>query len=155
MTSRPKRVSHAGRTRKTRWGLSALICVALAGCAGRGSDEPDPRLPPPGESIVIPITVRNNWTPRTQVTVRLISGGVTRILGSVNGGRERTFEIADPTLSGRHTLTATGNTLAEAIESTPFTLFATSTVTWSLFENALLVGERLGEEPPKVGDPER
>jgi len=154
MKSRPKRASHAGRTGRSRWGLTAAVCVALAGCAGGGGDEPDPRLPPPGESIVIPITVRNNWTPRTQITVRLISGGVTRILGSVNGGRERTFEVTDPTMSGRHTLTATGNTLAEAVESQPFTLFATSTVTWSLFENALLVGERLGEEPPKVGGQE-
>jgi hypothetical protein len=155
MKTGPEFVARSVSTRASRRSVAAAVFLMLAGCAGGGGDEPDPRMPPPGESIVIPITVRNNWTPRTQVTVRLNSGGVTRILGSVNGGRERTFQVSDPTVAGRHTLTATGNSLSESIESQPFNLFATSTVTWTLVGNNLLVSERLGEEPPKVGDPER
>jgi hypothetical protein len=118
--------------------------VLLQGCAGGGGGEPDPTLPPPGENIVIPITVNNNWTPRTQVTVRLVSDGVTRILGSVGGGRERTFDVDSPSLSGRHTLTATGFTARDRLTSTPFTLFGNSTVTWRLVENAIVMGQRMG-----------
>ena len=123
--------------------------LVLAACAGGGGEEADPRVPPPGENIVIPITVNNNWTPRTSVTIRLVSGGVTRILGSVNGGRERTFEVDSPSLSGRHRLQADGTRLGQSIVSQDFWLFTTSAVRWALVGNALLVGERMGPPLPE------
>ena len=42
------------------WSCVAVAAsLGLVGCAGGGGDEPDPTLPPPGENIVIPITVDN------------------------------------------------------------------------------------------------
>ena len=79
--------------------------------------------------------------------MRLVSGGVTRILGSVNGGRERTFQVENPSLTGRHNLTATGFASTGPVASQPFSLFANSTVTWTIVGNQLLVGERLGTVP--------
>jgi hypothetical protein len=109
-------------------------------------------MPPPGEAIVIPITVTNNWSPRTSVTVRLISSGVTRILGSVGGGSERTFEIESPSLTGQHRLSARGTGLDQEQLSQPFALFGNSTVQWTMVGNALLVGQQT-EEPAQPKSP--
>jgi hypothetical protein len=119
--------------------------LGLAGCATGGGDEPDPTHPPPGENIVIPITVNNNLSPRTNVTIRFISLGGTRILGSVSGGRERTFQVDSPPMTGQFRLNATGPRLGREITSQAFSLFPNSTVTWILIGNQLLVGQRLGE----------
>lgn len=125
--------------------LSGILPLALWGCAGSGSHEPDPTMPPPGGSVVVPITVNNNWSPRTSATIRLISGGVTRILGGVGGGREQTFQVESPALTGEHRLSATGTDLGQGIVSQPFTLFGNSSVHWTLVGNALWVGQRQGE----------
>lgn len=138
-----------GRSVRDSFAVATWSCVAaagslgLVGCAGGGGDEPDPTLPPPGESIVIPITVRNNVSPGTNVTVRFVSLGGTRILGSVSGGRERTFEVDSPSMTGQFVLNATGPGLGETITSQAFSLFPNSAVTWTLIGNQLLVGERM------------
>ncbi len=141
---------------RTRWSLVLAFWLAVAlpltGCAGGGGAEPDPTMPPPGEAIVIPITVTNNWSPRTSVTVRLISSGVTRILGSVGGGSERTFEIESPSLTGQHRLSARGTGLDQEQLSQPFALFGNSTVQWTMVGNALLVGQQT-EEPAQPKSP--
>jgi len=124
--------------------LSCVVSV-LPGCAGGGSSEPVSGTPAPGESNVIPISVNNNLSPRTSVTVRLINDGVIRILGGVGGGAERTFDVGSPGLTGQHRLSATGTGLDQEVLSQPFTLSANSTVGWTLAGNSLLVGERLGE----------
>jgi len=126
---------------------SAIVSsLVLLGCASGGSSEPDPGTPASGESIVIPISVNNNLRPRTSVTIRLISDGVTRILGGVGGSAERTFEVGSPALTGQHRLSATGTGLDQELLSQPFTLSASSTMRWTLVGNSLLVGKRLG--PP-------
>jgi hypothetical protein len=125
--------------------LVGSMPLAVVGCAGSGSNEPDPTMPPPGQNILIPITVNNNWSPRASATVRLISGGVTRILGSVRGDQERTFQVDTPALTGEHRLSATGTGLQQDLLSQPFQLFANSSVEWTFVGNALLVGQRLGE----------
>jgi len=125
---------------------SAIVAaVVFPGCAGGGSSQPDPGPTVSGESIVTPIFVNNNLSPRASVTVRLISDGVTRILGGVGGGAERTFDVGSPGLTGQHRLSATGTGLDQEVLSQPFTLSANSTVGWTLVGNSLLVGERLGE----------
>jgi len=125
--------------------VAAAVSLGLVGCAGGGGDEPDPTLPPPAESIVIPITVVNNVSPGTNITVRFISLGGTRILGSVSGGRERTFQVDSPSMTGQFHLNATGRGLGETITSQAFSLFPNSAVRWTLIGNQLLVGDRLGE----------
>ncbi len=128
------------------WGSIAWAgSLGLVGCASGGGDEPDPRLPPPDENIVIPITVHNNISPRTNITVRFISLGGTRILGSVSGGRERTFQVDSPSMTGESRLNAMGPGLGREITSQAFFLFPNSTVRWTLIGNQLVVGERLGE----------
>ena len=126
-------------------GVSAAGSLGLVGCAGGGGDEPDPTLPPPGENIVIPITVVNDVSPGTNITVRFISLGGTRILGSVGGGRERTFQVDSPSMSGQFRLNATGPGLGQEIVSQAFALFPNSMVRWTLIGNQLVVGERMGE----------
>jgi len=123
---------------------AALALVLLAGCAS-GSAEGSGAGEPPAEPVTIKVTVNNNITPGTQVTVRLQSGGVTRILGGVSPGRERTFDVDSPTLSGTHLLTATGDA-GTSIVSQPFSLFANSWITWRLPGNVLQVGTELGKE---------
>ncbi|MEJ2342282.1 MAG: hypothetical protein P8Y10_08765 [Gemmatimonadales bacterium] len=126
---------------------AAAASLGLIGCAGGGGDEPDPTVPPPGENIVIPITVYNNWTPSTSVTVRFVSLGGTRILGSVNGGRERTFQVDSPPMTGQFRLSASGTRLDADIVSQAFSLFPNSAVRWTLVGNQLVVGERM---PPPM-----
>jgi hypothetical protein len=130
------------------WSFAAAgASLGIVGCAGGGGDEPDPTVPPPGENIVIPITVNNNFTPRTTITVRFVSLGGTRILGSVSGGRERTFQVDSPSMTGRFQLNATGPGLGDDITSQAFSLFPNSSVRWTLIGNQLLVGERM---PPPM-----
>lgn len=121
--------------------------LGLVGCAGGGGDEPDPTLPPPGENIVIPITVVNNLSPGTNITIRFVSLGGTRILGSVSPGRERTFQVDSPSMTGQFQLNATGPGLGETITSQAFSLFPNSAVRWTLIGNQLVVGERM---PPPM-----
>ena len=135
------------RLRTARLSGMVLCCAGLLACGGGGATEADPGRPPAGEPIVVKVTVNNNIQPRTQVTIRLRSSGVTRILGSVSPGSERTFDIEDPTLTGRHNLTADGSTLAQSMTSQPFTLFANSWVVWTLTGNLLRVDTQLGVEP--------
>lgn len=125
--------------------VAATASFGLLGCASGGGEEPDPTMPPPSENIVIPVTVVNNWSPRTNITVRFVSLGGTRILGSVSGGRERTFQVDSPPMTGQFQLNATGRNLGETITSQAFSLFPNSTVRWTLVGNQLVVGERLGE----------
>lgn len=127
--------------------VAAAGSIGLAGCASGGSEEPDPTAPPPGENIVIPITVNNNWTPGTLITVRFIGLGGTRILGSVSPGRERTFQVDSPAMTGQFQLNATGTGLGQDITSQAFSLFPNSSVRWTLIGNQLLVGERM---PPPM-----
>ncbi len=130
------------------WGcVGAAGSIGLIGCAGGGGDEPDPTVPPPGENIVIPITVDNNWTPGTNITIRFVSLGGSRILGSVSPGRERTFQVDSPAMTGQFQLNATGRGLGEAITSQAFSLFPNSAVRWTLVGNQLVVGERM---PPPM-----
>jgi hypothetical protein len=140
-----------GRAERGSLAVAVWSCVAwagslgLTGCAGGGGNEPDPTLPPPGENIVIPVTVVNNVSPGTNITVRFISLGGTRILGSVGPGRERTFQVGSPSMTGQFRLNATGPALGQEITSQAFSLFPNSTVRWTLIGNQLVVGERLGE----------
>ncbi len=140
-----------GRAVREPLAIALWSCVAwigslgLTGCAGGRGGEPDPTLPPPGEDIVIPITVVNDVSPGTNITVRFISLGGTRILGSVGPGRERTFQVGSPSMTGRFRLNATGPALGQEITSQAFSLFPNSTVRWTLIGNQLVVGEHLGE----------
>ncbi len=142
-----------GRAVREPLAITVWSCVAwtgslgLTGCAGGGGGEPDPTLPPPGENIVIPVTVVNNMSPGTNITVRFISLGGTRILGSVSGRRERTFQVDSPSMAGQFQLNATGPGLGQAITSQTFSLFPNSAVRWTLIGNQLVVGERL---PPPM-----
>ncbi len=132
----------------TVWsGVAAAGSLGLVGCASGGGGEPDPAAQPSGENIVIPITVNNNVTPRTNITVRFIGLGGTRILGSVSGGRERTFNVDSPAMTGQFQLNATGPGLNESITSQAFALFPDSNVRWTLIGNQLVVGERI---PPPM-----
>ena len=126
--------------------------VVFGACTSGGRAKSDPAMPAADENVVIPITVNNNLSPRTNVTVRLISGGVTRILGGVGGDRERTFQVDTPALTGEHRLSATGTDLNRDLLSQPFTLFANSSVRWTLVSNSLLVGEQLDEPQPESPD---
>lgn len=132
------------RVRRPACFAAAGALLLLAGCASGGAEGSGPGAPP-AEPVTIKVTVNNNLTPRTQVTVRLQSGGVTRILGGASPGRERTFDVEGPTLSGTHLLTATGDA-GVTIVSQPFSLFANSWITWRLQGNVLQVGRELGKE---------
>ena len=131
------------RVRRRACLAAAGALLLLAGCASGGAEGSGPGEPP-AEPVTIKVTVNNNITPGTQVTVRLQSGGVTRILGGVSPGRERTFDVDSPSLVGTHLLSATG--VGTSIVSQPFSLFANSWITWRLPANALQLGTQLGKE---------
>lgn len=66
---------------------------------------------------------------------------MTRVLGTVAAGRERTFQLDLPEAEAEYRLTASGAALSEPIASEPFRLSKSSTLRWSVAANDLQVVE--------------
>ncbi len=140
-------LTHQGlRNRPPPWlWLPFAACIAVVGCAGGRSDDPDPALAEPSQRTVIPITVNNDLAPRASATIWLRGEEATRILGSVAPGRERTFNVDWPEHSGQQRLAAT--MLNGKLTSESFSISANSAVRWKLADNALVIGQQPEKRP--------
>ena len=116
----------------------ALLLVACAtGRTSPASDEPT-------EQDVL-VEVRNDLTPRTSVTIRIVSASGTRsVLGTVSPGRTTTLRFREPYFEATYRLVA-DPVDAEDIRSRTFELFPNSTVEWRLSNNTLRFAERQQE----------
>jgi hypothetical protein len=115
-----------------------LLPVALSfGCAA-GSR---PAAALPDDPNTIPVTVENNLTPRTAVTVRITSASATRVvLGIVSPGRSRTLQFEESFFESGYQLIAE-TTEGQTITSRVFQLYPS----WTLTHNTVAIGERGGE----------
>ena len=116
--------------------LPVVLSLVCAACAPGSGDRDEPTPEGLGEAVVL-IEVRNDLTPTTPVTVRIVSESGTRsTLGTVSPGRTRTLRFDEPYFESAYMMvaeTVDGNQLV----SRRFELFPNSNVSWRLSNNRL------------------
>lgn len=114
----------------------ALLLVAAC-AAGRGSGGAAPE-----SENVIAITVRNNLTPRTLVTVRVFSRSGTRtFLGTVSPGQTKSFTFEESLFEPAYQLVAETQGGAD-VSSRLFELYPMAAVIWTLQTNVIELSSR-------------
>ena len=109
--------------------LGTLLAL---GCASSPSEDAV-------QDHAVSIRVENDLTPRSDVTIRLrTGGGASVLLGGAPPGGRRAFEFRERLLSGNFQLIATTGD-GRTIRSRQFTLFPGSAVRWRMRRNILEV----------------
>ena len=123
-------------------GRAILFSVALfllAGCGSSGASEQADDAGDPALSGAVTVQVENRTNPPTPLTIFLRSAIGQRTLGSVGGGRTRSFSVDIETAgSVEYTLVAQRPD-GTAITSTPFRVAPAQTVNWRLPVGGLTV----------------
>ncbi len=108
--------------------LAAGACASARGGAGAAS------------AGSVTVDVRNNLTPPTSVSVRVVpENGVGTLLGSVGPSGTARFSFDPALATGRYRLVAR-TTAGTDIDSNPFTLGEGEVATWDMQANLVTVG---------------
>jgi hypothetical protein len=117
--------------------LPVALLLFLACAAGRGSTGAAPE-----SEHAITVTVRNNLTPRTLVTVRVFSrSGVRTFLGSVPPAQTKSFTFDEPMFEAAYQLVAETQGGAD-VTSRMFELYPMAAVVWTLQTNIIELSSR-------------
>jgi hypothetical protein len=120
--------------------LLSLALPLLAGCASSGGSEEAAAAGDPALQGPVSVRVENRTNPPVPLTIFLRSVVGRRTLGSVGGGRTRSFSVEIETIgSVQYTLVAQRPDGTEIV-STPFRVAQNQTVNWRLPTNGLTVG---------------
>jgi hypothetical protein len=110
-----------------------MVLFVACAAGSTGSDTEDL------EQDVIPVLVRNNLTPPTAITIRVLKPSGTRVvLGTVPPRTARTLRFKESFFESGYLLVAQ-TTEGTEVASRPFDLFPRSAVEWTLTTNSLAV----------------
>jgi len=124
-------------------GRAILFCVAfclLPGCGSSGASEQADDAGDPALSGPVTVRVENRTNPPVPLTIFLRSVIGQRTLGSVGGGRTRSFSVEIETAGSVEYSLAAQRPNGDETLSTPFRVAQNQTVNWRLPTNGLTVG---------------
>jgi hypothetical protein len=120
--------------------LFSVAAFLLAGCGSSGASEQAEDAGDPAISGQVTVRVENRTNPPVPLTIFLRSAVGQRTLGSVGGGRTRSFTIDVETAGSVEYRLAAQRPDGTELDSTPFRVAQGQTVNWRLPTGGLTVG---------------